>query len=307
MVSIHKCMNSREASFDWNQARAFLAAAELGSLSAAAKALGLTQPTVGRQVAALENSLGVVLIERVGRSIVVTETGLALLPALRAMGEAALEVGLAASGKANAVEGRVSISASDVMAAFVLPPILAELRQEAPGIEVEVIGSNTLSDLRRREADIAIRHVRPSQPDLVARLLREANAYLYASESLMERIGTPDCLNDLSGEVFVGFGDRDEMAGHLNSIGLDVSPDNIKVNSASGVVGWQMVREGLGIGIMAEEVALRTSGVVRVLADMKPVRFPVWLVTHRELNTSRRIRLVFDFLATHLSGANSTA
>ena len=294
-------MNWAAIGFDWNQARAFLATAELGSLSAAAKALHLTQPTIGRQVAALEEALGVVLIERAGRSIVLTDAGRNLLPSLRIMAEAALQTGLTASARSEAIEGRVSISASDVMAAFVLPEILAELRVAAPGIEIEVIASNALSDLRRREADIAIRHVRPQHQDLVARLIREASAHFYAAESLLDRTGRPKSLKDLTGEVFVGFGNREEMVRFLNGLGLKATAANIRFASASGVVGWQMVRQGLGIGIMQEDVAERTPGIVRVLPAMAPIRFPVWLVTHRELNTSRRIRLVYDFLAEALS------
>lgn len=294
-------MNWAAIGFDWNQARAFLATAELGSLSAAAKALHLTQPTIGRQVAALEDTLGVVLIERAGRSIVLTDAGRDLLPPLRMMAEAALQTGLTAAARSEAIEGRVSISASDVMAAFVLPEILAELRIAAPGIEIEVIASNALSDLRRREADIAIRHVRPQHQDLVGRLIREARAHFYAAESLLERTGRPKSLKDLTGEVFVGFGNREDMVRFLNGLGLKVTTANIRFDSASGVVGWQMVRQGLGIGIMEERVAERTPGIVRVLPAMAPVHFPVWLVTHRELHTSRRIRLVYDFLAEALS------
>ncbi|WP_417672271.1 LysR family transcriptional regulator [Roseibium sp.] len=294
-------MNWAAIGFDWNQARAFLATAELGSLSAAAKALNLTQPTVGRQVAALEESLGLVLVERAGRSIVITEAGRELLMPLREMANAALAAGLAASGKSDAAEGLVSISASDVMAAYVLPEIIADLRATAPGIEIEVVASNSLSDISRREADIAIRHVRPSQPELVARLIREARVHIYAAESLLERLGCPERLEDLSGEAFVGFGDRDEMVGHLNRLGLNLTAGNIKVNSASGVVAWQMVREGLGLCVMEEEIARRTPGIAQVLPDMPPTTIPIWLVTHRELHTSRRIRLVFDTLASALA------
>ena len=294
-------MNWDAVAFDWNQARAFLATAELGSLSAAAKALRLTQPTVGRQVAALEETLGLVLIERAGRSIVVTEAGRALVAPLRNMSEAALQAGLTASGRADVVEGRVSISASDVMAAHVLPEVLLELREVAPGIEVEVVASNTLSDLSRREADIAIRHVRPVQPELVARLIREARAHVYAAQSLLDRIGHPSALEDFCGEAFIGFGDRAEMVAHLNRLGLRLTTANIKINSASGVVAWEMARQGLGFCVMEEEIALRTPGMVRVLPDLPPITFPVWLVTHRELHTSRRIRLVFDHLAEALA------
>lgn len=293
-------MNWSAIGFDWNQARAFLAAAELGSLSAAARALGQTQPTVGRQVAALETALGVALFERAGRNLLLTEAGRALLPPLQAMAEAAFQVAVTASGQADGFEGLVRISVSDVMAAFVLPDILSRLRKEAPGIAVEVVASNALSDLRQRDADIAVRHVRPQDPDLVARLIREAEACFYASEEYVAQKGLPRSLAGIAEGAFVGIGDPEEFCAHLKRAGLDLTPDQIKVYSASGVAMWQMVRQGLGICIMDEKVAAATPGIVRVLPDLPPVRFPVWLVTHRELKTSRRIRFVYDFLAEEL-------
>ena len=202
-------MNWNGTSFDWNQARAFLATAEEGSLSAAARALGLTQPTLGRQVAGLEETLGVLLFDRVGRSLVPTEAGLSLLEHVRAMGEAANRVSLAASGRSQAIAGHVCISASDVVAQYMLPPVIGELRRKAPEIEIELVASNTVSDLRRREADIAIRHIRPEEPDLIARLVRETTARLYAATSWLEENGRPKTAGDLAGASFVGFGDVD--------------------------------------------------------------------------------------------------
>ena len=137
------CMNWLSVSFDWNQARAFLATAEEGSLSAAARALGQTQPTIGRQVAALEEDLGVTLFERVGRSLALTQSGLELLDHFRAMGDAASRISLTASGQSQAIEGQVSITATPVLATYRLPAILKRLRDEAPGIVIEIIASHS--------------------------------------------------------------------------------------------------------------------------------------------------------------------
>lgn len=293
-------MNWTAITFDWNQARAFLATAEEGSLSAAARALGLTQPTLGRQVTALEDALGVVLFERAGRSLILTDAGRDLLEHARAMADAAGRVSLAASGQAQAIEGRVSISASDVMSAYQLPKILKRLKAVAPRLEVIVIASNSLSDLRRREADIAIRHVRPEHPELTARLIGDAKAYFYATPGYLEEAGHPSNFEELAKADFISFGDRDHMATLLNASGVPVSPESFRMGSASGVSAWQLVRQGLGIGIMAEDVAAQTPEVVAALPDMEPFLFPVWLVTHRELHTSRKIRLVFDLLAEDL-------
>lgn len=293
-------MNWQAVSFDWNQARAFLATAEEGSLSAAARALGLTQPTLGRQVAALEENLGVTLFERVGRSLSLTEEGLELLENVRAMGDAAGRLSLAASGQSQTIEGQVSITASDLTSAVWLPPVLERLRKAAPGIEIEVVASNTVRDLQRREADIAIRHVRPEQPDLIARFIQETSAHFYASTSFIKKYGRPTTVEDLSAATFVGPDNPERMIPTLNGLGLSLTRRNFKVISESGFVYWEMVKQGLGVSVMTREIAALTPGIERLLPHLDPIPIPVWLVTHRALHTSRRIRLVFDFLAEAL-------
>lgn len=297
---IRFCMNWQSITFDWNQARAFLVTAEEGSLSAAARALGLTQPTLSRQVAALEERLGVTLFERVSKSLILTEAGVELADHVRAMGEAASRVSLAASGKSQQVEGLVTVSATDLMAAHVLPDILKELRVKAPGVEVKVLCTNSLSDLRRREADIAIRHVEPDHPDLYARKLREAPARIFGARSLVEKFGRPLTRKDAPDLDFIGFDNNQELVGYLRGFGLRVSEANIRLGSPSGVVAWEFVRQGMGLSIMADEIAARFPEIVPAFADVTPVTFPIWLVTHRELHTSRRIRVVFDHLAEGL-------
>jgi DNA-binding transcriptional LysR family regulator len=176
-------MDWRSVDFDWNRARAFLVTAEEGSLSAAARALSMTQPTLGRQVTALETELGVVLFERGGRGLELTPSGLDLLEHVRAMGDAASSFSLTASGQSTSIEGSICITATEVMAAFVLPPILGRLRQLEPGIEIELIASNSTIDLKRREADIAVRIFRPTQSDLIARKVCDTGMRLYAAYS----------------------------------------------------------------------------------------------------------------------------
>src|SRR3954447_21314158 len=166
-------MDWRSVRFDWNRARAFLITAEEGSLSAAARALGLTQPTLGRQVDALEAELGVVLFERVGRGLTLTAGGLDLLEHVRAMAEAADRFALVASGQSQTLEGAVCITASEVISAFLLPPVLAQIRKKHPGIEIKLVATNEVRDLRRREADIAIRSGRPTDENLVTTRLRD--------------------------------------------------------------------------------------------------------------------------------------
>lgn len=294
-------MEWQTVSFDWNQARAFLVTAEEGSLSAAARSLALTQPTLGRQVAALEANLGVTLFDRVGRSLALTGAGLELLEHVRVMGEAASRVSLTASGQSQTIEGQVCISASDLVAAYHLPPILERLRSQAPGIEVEVVASNSLSDLRRREADIAVRHVRPEHPELIAKHVRDTTAHFYASPNYLDQHGRPETVNDLARYAFVATGQTERYLSAIQAFGVPLTKDNFKFTSESGIVGWELVKQGLGVAIMSKDIADLTPDVENILPDFKPMPIPIWIVTHRELHTSRRIRIVFDLLADAFS------
>jgi len=157
-----------------------------------------------------------------------------------------------------------------------------------------------LSNLLEREADIALRHVRPKEPDLVARLVHTAKADFYAATAYLDARGRPRRISDMTGHDFVSFGDTSEMLGHLAPLGLDLSAEHFKVGSANGLVAWEMVKQGHGISIMSRDVGQNTPGVERVLPAMEPVAFPVWLVTHREVHTARRIRHVYDQLADAL-------
>ena len=299
---MHRKTKWRNVAFDWNQARAFLAAAEEGSLSAAARALGQTQPTLSRQVSALEEQLGVMLFERAGRSVALTRAGVELLDHAQTMAAAADRMTLAASGQSQTIDGLVRITASDLMSAYVLPPAIAQLRSIAPLLEIDVVADNNVRDLLRREADVAVRHARPSQPDLVAKLLREETARFYATTSYLETHGEPRLHGDLTNHQFVSFAGSGRMLEHLRSAGLRLTEANVRLGSSAGVVAWEMARAGLGVAVMSDEIAAKFDEFQPVLTEVAPFAFPTWLVTHRELNTSRRIRLVFDHLAAFLSG-----
>jgi DNA-binding transcriptional LysR family regulator len=293
-------MNWSGIIFDWNQVRAFLATAEEGSLSAAARALGLAQPTLGRQVAALEERLGVSLFERVGRGLELTPTGKALLEDVRAMGEAASRISLVAAGRAEAVAGRICISASDAVAAYMLPDILRDLRDTSPEIEVQLLATNSLSDLLRREADIAIRHVRPEEPELVSKLVRESEGGLYAAPSFLRRHGRPRTLADLADLPFVGISEPARMVSELRRFGLELAERNFGFHCENMAVGCEMARAGLGIGLISDDIARRMPDLQRLLPEDVAIPVPLWLTTHRDLRTSRRIRVVYDFLAEAL-------
>jgi len=295
------CMDWKAAKFDWNRARAFLVTAEEGSLSAAARALGMTQPTLGRQVDALEQELGIALFQRVGRGLVLTSGGLELLDHVRAMGEAANRVSLTAFGQSQSIEGNICISASEVYAAHLLPPIIAKLRAAQPGITIEIVASHATSDLRRREADIAIRNFRPSEPDLVAKKIRDVPARLYATPAYLERIGNPKLPYDLRHADFISISSGDMFMNGLNALGLNLTRDNFPIMTENYLVMWELVKQGLGIGILDAHIGDAEPLVEQVLPALEPLMFPIWLVAHRELNTSRRIRTVFDMLASALA------
>ena len=293
-------MDWRTVKFDWNKARAFLVTAEEGSLSAAARALGMAQPTLGRQVDGLEQELGIVLFERVGRGLQLTPGGLELLDHVRVMGDAAGRVSMNALGQSQTLEGRVCISASETYAAVLLPPIIAKLRIMEPDIHVEIVVSNQASDLRRREADIAIRNFRPTEPDLIAKKVGEADAVLYATPDYIEKIGNPTMPQDLRHAHFVNLDHAGMMIKALNKLGLGLTEENFPLLTESYLVMWELVRQGVAIGILDAHIGDADPIVRRVLPDFQPFIFPIWLVSHRELTTSRRIRRVYDYLAEEL-------
>ena len=286
--------------FDWNRARAFLATADAGSFSGAARLLGTTQPTVGRQIAALEEELGVVLFERLGRGLSLTPTGLELIEPLRTMDEAAHRFSRMATGQSLSLDGPICISSGEVTAAHHLPPIVAEIRALHPAITIEIVATNQVSDLSRREADIAVRNFRPSEENLVARKIREDTAYLYATPGYLESIGNPTDLAELSSAEFVAFDETDVFMKGLNAKGLSLGPKNFPWVSANQQVQWALITQGSGIGVMMRQIGDPDERVVRVLPEQLCFVAPMWLTSHREVQTSRRVRVVFDILAQRL-------
>jgi len=288
-------MDWQNITFDWNQARAALVTAEKGSLSAAARALGLTQPTLGRQVAALEAELGVSLFTRAGKRMELTQAGVTLIDHFRTMAEAAEAATRAASGQSQDIAGVVTITAAHLYATEVLPPILAKLRKVAPALRIQVIVSLALSDLMRREADIAIRRARPEQPDLTAKLITEHDAALYATPDLLAQ-------GPLETLPFIGYELDDAYVSALHQQGLMIPPENVVLLSEDSHAQRAMARAGLGVVALPLWCGDADRDLVRAQPDAPPlVRFPIWLAAHRDLQTSRRIRLVFDHLAGGLA------
>lgn len=294
------CMDWTAVAFDWNRARAFLVTAEEGSLSAAARALGLTQPTLSRQVEALQQELGVVLFERFGRGLELTPAGASLLEHVRIMGKGAMALSIAAQGQSDEISGPVTISASDAYAGLWLPPILRKLRDREPGLAIRVLAENSASDLMRREADIAIRNFRPEEPELIARRISDTGAAFYATESYVAEHGLIRTEADWDRANLIVPGRTADVLKVLQSMGIPVTPRSVAYECTSYLAMWEMVRQGLGVGMLDIRLGDRETGITRAAADTCSIAFPIWLVAHRDILTNARLRCVFDFLVHEL-------
>lgn len=297
-------MNWKSVKFEWNNTRAFLVTAEEGTLSAAAKALGMTQPTLSRQVAALEAEMGVTLFERVGQRLVLTKSGLELLEHARSMGQAALQFSLAASGQSQQIEGSVVISVGELDALFRFPKIIAKLRRKEPGIEIEVVVTNETSDLKRREADIAIRSFRPTQNDLIARKLGEEVIWLYGTQEYLQRLPPFPEITELTDIQVIGFDRSNSVLDILNEKDWLLTKKNFSLITSFQPLQLELCKQGLGLIFFPQDMGDKDPDLVRAFEHMGPlIRLPVWLVCHQELRTSLRVRRVFDFIAEELGQA----
>lgn len=283
--------------FDWRLVRSFLAALDQGSLLGAARVLSASQPTIGRHIAELEAQLGVLLFERTGRGLLPTPTALQLAESARAMDNAANELARNVSGLEPGISGTVRITASQPVACYVLPPILAQMRLALPDIQVELVASNAVSNLLRREADIALRMVQPDQASLVVKRIAKVTLGTYAHRDYLRRRGTPKQPQDLLNHELVG-SDRDEaILKGMAGFGLPVTRESFAFRCDDLIAYWEAVRAGLGIGFIADYLAATDKDVVAVLPMIKVPPIPIWLTVHREIRTSRRIRAVYDFLS----------
>jgi DNA-binding transcriptional LysR family regulator len=286
---------------DWSLWRSFGAVVEHGSLSAAARALGLSQPTLGRHVEALEQALGMSLFERTLNGFHATDTALKLYEPVLAAQQALAEATLIAEGASAALTGSVRITSSTVMCHYVLPPFLLDLRQSFPQVAIELVPSDSAENLLLREADIAVRMFRPTQLELITKKLGESPIVTCAHESYILRRGRPERPEQLVEHDLIGFDRSELLISAARRMGFELKRSDFIVRTDSQTNAWELIKAGLGVGFAQQLLVAETRGMVPLLPDFRPPPLEVWLTTHRELFTSRRIRAIYDRLGEGLS------
>lgn len=282
----------------WSLYETFLTVMRGGSLSAAARSLNVAQPTIRRRIEALEQELAVVLFTRATNGLVPTEAALRTLPAAEAMAAAARSFGRMASAPLGEDRGTVRVSASVVMGALVLPGMLTPLLAAHPGLQVEIATSNRTVDLLRRDADLAVRMVAPTQSALVARRVGRVPVGLFAHPRYLRDRAPVRSLEDLRAHALVGADQERGLLHALAALGLTLTPRDFALRSDDDVAQLSAVRAGLGIGGCQAPLAAR-EGLVPVLPSLR-VPLEVWVVMHEDLRRVRRVRSVFDHLVTSL-------
>ena len=282
---------------DWSLLQSFLVLAETGSLSRAAPLLASTQPTLSRQLALLETQVGQSLFERSPRGLRLTAAGAALLPAARRMREGAQDLTLALAGREQSLAGSVRLTASEIVSTYLLPAVIGDLRAAHPEIQIELVASNEVEDLRERSADIAVRMVRPAEPTLVARKLADWPLGFYAHRRYLDAHGMPTPAT-MADHHWLGYDRSDQMLRGFRAAGFPIEREFFSLRCDSQVVVWEAVRAGLGIGVGMAQLAARDADLVQVLAELAIPPLPVWLTAHRELRDTPRLRVVFDQLAS---------
>jgi DNA-binding transcriptional LysR family regulator len=293
-------MNSQ---FDWTLIRSFLAALDHGSLLAAARATHISQPTIGRHITELESQLNVVLFERTGRGLLPTQMAERLADAARTMEAGANLLLRNASAETSSLSGTVRITASQTVASVLLPGVLAQMRLVLPEIQVELVASDALSNLLRREADIALRMARPDQSSLVAKRIGQVNLDICAHNDYLRRRGMPRQIQDLLNHELIGDDQGDQIINGFAAFGYVLARENFAFRTDDRMTYWRAVQSGLGIGVVADFMIRTDTQVVALLPTMKIPPLPIWLTVHREIRTNQRIRAVYDFLATALPKA----
>lgn len=293
-------MDKTFQSLDWSLVQAFLAVAETGSLSAAARALGASQPTLGRQIRQIETDLRLTLFTRQPRGLTLTDAGQSLLGPASRMRAAMNDIALTAAGKQDQLAGSVRITASEIVAHYILPPIIAHIRQEEPLISVDLVSSDSSENLLFREADIAVRMYRSEQLDIITRHLGDLEIGVYAANSYLARVGHPKTLTDLLSYDLIGFDRNERILRGMHELGWEATRDMFQTRTDAQATYWELVRAGCGIGFMQAKIGDAEPLVTRLNLGLVIEPLPIWLATHQGLRQTPRIRRVWDMLADGL-------
>lgn len=285
---------------DWSLVQAFLAVAETGSLSAAARELQLTQPTIGRHIQTLEQDLGVSLFKRQARGMALTAQGEALLNHARAMREAAEALSLDAAGKADDLTGTVRITASVFVAHYIMPSVVAQLREAHPEIQLEIVPSDTSENLLYREADIAVRMYRPTQLDMVTLYLGYIQLGLFGSKSYVQRHGRPTTAEEIVKHHIIGYDRNTSMIEGFREAGMDVGREFFPVRCDNHTVTWELVRAGAGLGFGPAPAGMSDDALVQIDFGVPLPKLEVWLTAHEAIRRSARVDAVWKVLAARL-------
>lgn len=280
--------------------RSFHAVVTEGSLLGAARALGLTQPTVGRHIDLLEDALGFRLFTRTRLGMELTPKGADLVTAAGEMLGRATDFLRVASGLEERLEGTIRISANEIFGALLLPALIADFMADHPEIEIELDVSNDATNLLQRDADIAVRMFRPTQNDLVARKIGDVPLGLFAHESYLSRRGTPRTMDDLKAHVLLGQDRNPSLIQAYGAVGLALGPGEFQFRTDNNISTIYALRAGIGIGPLHLGMAARWPDVVQVLPDLPVPSLELWLACHADVRHNRRIRMVMDFLADRM-------
>jgi len=285
----------------WDVYRTFLVVIREGSLSAAARSLGLTQPTVGRHIDALEQSLGLQLFTRSPQGLMATEAAGELKPYAEQLASAAAALLRVATGQSGTVRGTVRISASEAVGVEVLPPILASLHAAYPELTIELSLSDAVENLLQQEADIAVRMVQPLQEALVVRRIGIIPLGFHAHRRYLEARGTPRHMQDLAVHSIIGFDRETAFIRAIRKRMPELDAIRFALKTDNNIAQLAAIRAGLGIGICQVGIALRAPELVRVLEDAFELPLETWLAMHENLRTTPRCRVTFDALAKGLA------
>jgi DNA-binding transcriptional LysR family regulator len=293
-------MTAEATLFDWTLVRSFLAVLEAGSVMGGARRLGARQPTLSRHVAELEAQLGVPLFERTGRGVLPTAAARAIAEAARDMQSGATALARRLQALRETPGGTVRIATSAVAASYLLPPVLVALREAEPEIEVELVASNDLTNLLRREADIAVRMVRPTQASLVARKLADLPIVACAHRRYLRAHGTPRTPQEMLAHRLVGYDRDDAILRGFAATGLPIGRERFAIRTDDHVAYGRLVAAGAGIGFATRYNLRAWPGVVAILPALKIPPLPCWLAVHREIRGNPVVRRTFDFLAAEI-------